>query len=289
MTIVSRAHNAVVSMRFNGHPAVDRVTGNFVGISSLTHLQLQRAIVASAQHWCGDRPRVVWLQSGYHDVAGSNYLLFPNPSLKASQVPFNLTDEQFHVRIAHHQVVWRNNANLALRWVETLAPRRAWLSRHSGRGAPIDVASLERHVQTTLLPARRAEHVADSVDASKPTVAKPQPWLYVDAADAWACETTSSAGGRRHEAEHGLTYFDGIPMHIWTRPRGKLDDGYVLDVDDDDGSDATRGADGNNNRSLEHQQLARAAKRRWHAERFLFSMLRTLQAVTGTYWAQDPT
>eukprot|EP00966_Prymnesium_polylepis_P293393 6776563-Prymnesium_polylepis.1 len=284
MTIVSRAHDAVVYMRFNGHPAADRVTGNFVGIGSLNHQQLQRAVVTSVRHWCGGRPRVLWLQSGYHDVAGANYLLFPNPSLTASQVPFNLTTEQFRIRVANHQVVWRSNANLALRWAEKLAPRRAWLSRHSGRGAPIDVTSLERHVQTTLLP-RRTEHVAyRAVDASTPTVAKPQPWLYVDAADAWACETASSAGGRRHEAEHGLTYFDGIPMHIWTRPRGKLDEGYVLDVADDEDADAQRaGGTGTGNRTVEQLQVARAAKRRWHVERFFFSMLRTLQAVTGTY------
>ena len=65
---------------------------------------------------------------------------------------------------------WAEAASQVIKWSETLAPERLWLSRHSGNeGRHQHVDALEHHVQTKLLPRRQAG------------------WLYVDHKRAWTC------------------------------------------------------------------------------------------------------
>tara|TARA_B110001452_G_scaffold222943_1_gene195993 strand:- start:338 stop:775 length:438 start_codon:yes stop_codon:yes gene_type:complete len=68
----------------------------------------------------------------------------------------------------------------------------AWLSRHSGQSVWVDVASFERSMRKTVLPARPAN------------------WTYIDHRAAWACETPLTPARHWHRSD----YFDGAPLHL---------------------------------------------------------------------------
>ena len=196
MTIVSHKYDAVVYSRFAAHPAPTLV-GNFMGIRSLLNSALQREINESTAHWCGARPRVLWLQAGYHDVAGNGALAGVSESAAA----------------ARH--VWAADAKAVLRWLEALAPERTWLSRHVGSQVWVDPSKLERLVRNELLPARTRAQPLD-----------PRPWSYSDHREAWACESAATVAHRRGADSD---QFDGVALHLVHDDRGtKQDHGAAL-------------------------------------------------------------
>ena len=135
MTIVSPEHDAIVYHRFVAHPAPTLV-GNFKGINSLHDVPLRHEIEASATRLCGTRDRVLWLQAGYHDVAGNGALA------QAGETAATTRNK------------WATDASAALTWLEGLAPERSWLSRHVGKNVWTDPSKLEHLVHHKLLPNR---------------------------------------------------------------------------------------------------------------------------------------
>lgn len=123
--------------------------GNLMGISSLEDRGLRREIEMQVNTNCGSRPRTVWLQSGYHDIAKRD-----GSSRTKS------TDQN----ILH-----------AIAWAETLAPSRAWLSRHVAfkESEILNVTGFENRVSQLLLNRNSS-------------------WDYIDYRVAWACENDSN-------------------------------------------------------------------------------------------------
>ena len=152
--------DVVVLHRFIGHP---ELFGNARGIGTLNVLKVRSELLAMADAACGARPRVLWLQSGYHDVA--NPLL--RGTLRDPHAPGGLATS--YARIA----------SKALDWSERLAPTRLWLSRHDfsvksayekaeGTEHYNAVRFFEDWIQGHALPPRRN-------------------WKYVDHREAWSC------------------------------------------------------------------------------------------------------
>ena len=189
MTIVSPEHDAIVYHRFVAHPAPTLV-GNFKGINSLHDVPLRHEIEASATRLCGTRDRVLWLQAGYHDVAGNGALA------QAGETAATTRNK------------WATDASAALTWLEGLAPERSWLSRHVGKNVWTDPSKLEHLVHHKLLPNRS------------------QPWTHSDHREAWACEGAGTIARRRGADSD---YFDGVGLHLVHEDRGKRQDhGEVL-------------------------------------------------------------
>lgn len=112
--------NVTVVHRFIGHASL---MGNGMGIRSLNAPELRQELEALVAERCGARPRVLWLQSGYHDV--ENVKLLP---------------------------LFRFFFARAVDWAETLAPRRLWLSRQAAEHE--NVTAVEDWVRTSGIPPR---------------------------------------------------------------------------------------------------------------------------------------
>ena len=138
--------DTVVVQRFIGH---SELKGNYQGIAALRNKSLQTEISSMAAELCGARPRVLWLQSGYHDLVQAK----DRRCSKRHPCRLALTDKL------------RQNYQHAFQWAGTLAPTRVWLSRHSTN--EMNVSSLEEWVQTQGLPTTG--------------------WMYADHRKAWAC------------------------------------------------------------------------------------------------------
>lgn len=185
----AEASDTVVVHRFIGHSSVAL---DFMGIRSLANPEVREEITAMANEHCGVRRRVLWLESGYHDVFGKD-ASDPKPAwakpliCKPSNRPLcelhgperastsaNLTKDP----AAYVPAELRSHFKHALHWAETLAPHRLWLSRHASWTSSDHtyeavvlvhaVRRLDRWVQTALLPPRKA-------------------WRYVDYREAWRC------------------------------------------------------------------------------------------------------
>ena len=123
--------NVTVVHRFIGHASL---LGNGMGIRSLNAPELRAELEALVAEQCGARPRVLWLQSGYHDV--ENVKLLP---------------------------LFRFFFARAAEWAETLAPRRLWLSRQAAEHE--NVTRLEDWVRTSGLPRRTGWTYVDHREA----------------------------------------------------------------------------------------------------------------------------
>ena len=145
MWFKAAASDTVVAHRFIGHADLD---DNYMGVATVNQETVRREITGMAEDLCEHRPRVLWFQSGYHELVQARTLRC------TAQRPCNLvlTEE---LRMRYEQ---------ALEWLESLTPHRVWLSRHS---TSVDnVSSLEEWARS-LLPRRL--------------------WLYSDHREAWAC------------------------------------------------------------------------------------------------------
>jgi hypothetical protein len=66
----SPVYNVTVYMHFIGHA---NFRDNFQGLQSLLDQTVQQRILHNVNTYCGSRPRVLWLNSGYHDMRAANH------------------------------------------------------------------------------------------------------------------------------------------------------------------------------------------------------------------------
>ena len=86
----------------------------FVGaVFTLNQSSVQGHLRASADRWCGARPREVWVGDGDHEMASKD-------KKKRYGIPASLTYPRLELRYS------------MLDFLESLAPRRAWLTHHNG-------------------------------------------------------------------------------------------------------------------------------------------------------------
>mmetsp|Transcript_3387 Transcript_3387/g.7245 ORF Transcript_3387/g.7245 Transcript_3387/m.7245 type:complete len:438 (+) Transcript_3387:326-1639(+) len=202
--VESKAFNASIMIRFTGHynPAM-----NHLGLPSLLNSDFQDSIKRDADSACGDRDRVLWAESGPHDWSNSlicNYRQYPplkgwvekklpevcdktkganNPLLLADKVPVNVSQ------------VYRDNADKAVSFLETLSPLRIWVSRHHDTGPP--------HA-----------HFGNVIeDFWRRKIAGLAGWRYADHQMAWICEATPEWQIPTHMNKGPLSYL--AAMRAW--------------------------------------------------------------------------
>ena len=124
------------------------ISQNSEGIRALRDLSLRSAIEVEVQALCGARPRELWLTSAYHEPKAHSFHGHAQP----------LTDE------------FDADLNASLPWLESLAPRRSFHTRHS-----VGMYLLNRLTQhwQWRLSTREAR------------------WQIVSYEDAWTCEQSS--------------------------------------------------------------------------------------------------
>jgi hypothetical protein len=142
---IADANETRVYHRFIG---ARNISENFEGIRALRDLGLRAAIEREVAATCGGRPRELWLESSYHDP-------------------------EAHVFHGHSQPLkpdFDAAVDATLPWLEALAPRRQFHSRHSAGNYALN----------RLIPYWRSK--LSTRNAS---------WRFVSHVDAWACEPPS--------------------------------------------------------------------------------------------------
>ena len=135
---------------------------------------------------CGQRPRNLWFTSAYHDVAADVQLMKGYGAAELAMLPG------------------------IVRWLETLAPWRAWVSRHSpamkagiwGVAGLSDRKQLERPTLWNLT----------GVEAFwRSETERRKGWSYFDHRDAWGCEISDDLSGE--EFSDTVTVVKGSSVH----------------------------------------------------------------------------
>jgi len=224
-TATFKDHGIVIHYRFTGHYDT---TENHLGFQTLQHAALRTEIESTVLSDCGDRKRVLWLESGPHDYSNSmhchesEWIQWPAPKKKAkpehavhsckeSSNPFVMNKTT--LRPIDIDPNFAASFRDSISWAETLAPTRMWLSRHF-QAIKRDAIQYVSNLGNVM------DDFARSETESRPG------WTYVDHHQAWACEYEPEARVQTH-FEHDKDRGYRCAFRTWLAVRalvGSLED-----------------------------------------------------------------
>lgn len=150
-TLLSTRHDAIVFYRYIGNADINQ---NYQGLRSLRSATLRAELLRASGAWCGRRPRELWLWSLYHDIWYTTYL--------------SESERREHMR-----------------FLEALAPHRAWIGHHSTNFSRSSFHRGRKIITPYLFNVSAPEAWWRSEVVDLPG------WRYVDYREAWGCETSA--------------------------------------------------------------------------------------------------